>query len=379
MNDTAYPAGKVLVTGGAGFIGSHTVDLLLKRGYQVKILDSLAEPTHHLKQKPAYIPKEAEFIQGDVRDKACVSRALEGVAYIFHFAAYQDYLTDFSKFFTVNSGGTALLYEVIVENNLPVGKVVVASSQSVMGEGAYRCNGCARNFFPDIRSDRALKRKKWEHTCPDCHRGLDWLQSSETVASPRNQYALSKYSQEMISLNLGRRYGIPTCALRYSIVQGPRQSFFNAYSGACRVFCLNLYFNRAPEIFEDGKQVRDYVNIEDVLQANLLALEDKRTDYQVFNIGGGRPYTIMDLAETAISEFSKDCAPDVTGKYRFGDTRHIFSDISKMKKLGWYPEHSPRKSLSDYRNWLYRQQDVENTLDLARKEMNAQKVIRSVI
>ena len=258
---------KVLVTGGAGFIGSHTVDTLLAKGHKIRIMDSL-ERSVHLRGKPDYVPDEAEFILGDVRNKADWKIALEGIDLVFHFAAYQDYLTDFSRFFDVNSRGTALLYEVIVEEKLPVEKVIIASSQAVYGEGKYKCSKDGI-VYPDPRSLGQLERGEWELRCPKCGGKIKMELTDEARVNPQNQYAISKYSQELIGLALGQRYGIPTVCLRYSIVQGPRQSPYNLYSGALRTFALSTYFKKGSVIYEDGLQLRDYVNIEDAVRANL--------------------------------------------------------------------------------------------------------------
>jgi len=227
---------KILVTGGAGFIGSHTVDALLEKGYEVKILDNLQFPVH-LKGKPAYIPKEAEFIFGDVRDKRTLEYALSEVEAVYHFAAYQDYLPDFSTYFDVNCVSTALLYEIIVEKKLPIRKVIVAASQAVLGEGLYHCPEHGE-MVPDIRLESQLSKGDWEHHCPNCGQYMQYLPTPEHKINPQNQYAISKYTEESIAINLGKRYGIPSVAMRYSIVQGPRQSFYDAYSGALRIFSL---------------------------------------------------------------------------------------------------------------------------------------------
>ncbi len=340
---------KVLVTGGAGFIGSHTVDALLAKGYRVRIMDSL-EPPVHLKGRPDYVPEEAEFILGDVRNKADWKKALKGIDAVFHFAAYQDYLTDFSKFFDVNSRGTALLYEVIVEKKLPVEKVMVASSQAVYGEGKYECPEDGM-IYPDPRSLDQLKRGDWELRCPKCGGKIKMEPTPESRVNPANSYGISKYSQELISLTLGKRYSIPTTCLRYSIVQGPRQSFYNLYSGALRAFALSIYFKRQPVIYEDGLQLRDYVNIEDVVGANLLVMENPRADYQVYNVGGGKAYTVLELAGMVGRTFGDEVNPKITGEFRFGDTRHIVSDISKIGALGWKPTNSIEKSVNDYVAW----------------------------
>jgi dTDP-L-rhamnose 4-epimerase len=366
----------ILVTGGAGFIGSHTVDALLTKGHQVRILDNLAKPVH-TKGKPDYIPSEAEFILGDVRHKSDLERALQGIDIVFHLAAYQDYLPDFSKFFQVNAVGTALIYEIIVEQSLPVQKVIVASSQAVMGEGRYLCAGCG-DVYPNIRELYRLQRRIWEPLCPVCGGEINPGLSDEAVKNPQNQYAMSKYSQEMIAINLGRRYKIPSVGLRYSIVQGPRQSFYNAYSGAARIFCLYTFFKKAAKIYEDGHQIRDYINIADVVSANLMVMEDVRADYEVFNVGGGTPYTVLELLEIVSGVFDSNLAPEISGEFRFGDTRHIISDISKLKALGWEPKYTPQKSIKDYKDWLKEQVDIEDILNYVELELKRLKVVRSV-
>lgn len=372
---------KVLVTGGAGFIGSHTVDALVEKGHDVRILDNLQKPVH-LKGRPPWIPKEAEFMLGDVRDKTAWERALQGVDVVYHLAAYQDYLPDFSTFFHVNAVGTALLYETAVECKTELTKVVVGSSQFVQGEGIYVCPACAYRTGPPMREDCDLKKGIWEHSCPSCDEPMDWQWTSETHASPPNAYAMAKYSQEIQAITFGRRYQIPSVVLRYSIVQGPRQSFYNAYSGACRIFSLNYYFNKAPTLYEDGMQCRDFVNIHDVVRANILALEDDRMDYEVFNVGGGHAYTVSEFVQIVKQEVQKRKSdslpePDVSGLYRFGDTRNACSDITKIKSFGWEPRYSPEDSVKQYIDWLYEQENVEDVLEHAEKTMKKLDIIRS--
>ena len=242
---------KVLVLGGAGFIGSHTVDLLLNKGHEVRILDSLTPPVHQNGGSTPYIPKEVEFIRGDVRDRQALERSLENVDVVFQLAAYHDYLPDFSKFLHVNTVGTALIYELIVEKRYQVQKVIVGSSQAVYGEGKYNCpvHGIQ---YPSLRPIAQLLQRDWELGCPLCGRKMSPLPTDESVVNPHNPYAISKYSQEMIALNLGKRYGIPTACLRCSITQGPRQSFSNAYSGICRNFTTRLLNNKPPLYMKMG-------------------------------------------------------------------------------------------------------------------------------
>jgi len=367
---------RILVKGGARFIGSNTVDRLLAKGYKVRILDNLQKPVH-IKGKPDYIPEKAEFILGDVRDKATLERAMQGVDAIYHLAAYQDYLPDFSTYFHVNSVSTALIYEIIVEKNLPIQKVIVASSQAVLGEGLYRCDDHG-DLIPDIRLEEQLSKGDWEHHCPQCGNYMSYLPTPEDRINPQNQYAMSKHSQEIIAINLGKRYGIPSVAMRYSIVQGPRQSFYNAYSGAMRIFNLNLYFDRQPTIYEDGMQIRDYINYQDVVDANVMVLENDNANYQCFNVGGGKVFTVLKFYGKVQEVTGKNIEPIISKYYRYGDTRHIFSDISQLKSLGWEPKVSIEDSIRQYWEYLKKQTDIDDILEYAEKTMMKQGVVRAV-
>ena len=359
---------KVLVTGGAGFIGSHTVDLLLAKGHAVRVLDSLSPPVHVPGRRPEYLSTEVELAEGDVRDRAAWVRALDGVEAVFHLAAYQDYLPDFSKFFHVNSVGTALLYEIAVEKRLPLRKIVVASSQSVYGEGKYRCEAHGVQY-PSLRSRQQLNRKEWEPACSVCGRRLTPEPTDESVVSPHNSYAMSKHSQEQIALNLGRRYGLATVALRYSITQGARQSYRNAYSGVLRIFVMQALAGQPLTIYEDGGQLRDYVYAADVARANLLVLENDQADDRAFNVGGGKAHTVLDFARIVCKAVGRNVPLAVSGEYRLGDTRHIVSDVSRLRALGWEPTGSPDQSVAEYVAWAQTRPDFRNYADDAHRYM----------
>src|ERR1051325_2945169 len=262
--------GRALITGGAGFIGSHTAVELLRAGYDVRVLDSLTPPVHTSDGTwPDWVSADVERLAGDVGNRDDWAKALRGIDVVIHLAAYQDLLPNFSHFFHVNSVGTALWYELIVANKLPVRKVVVASTQFVYGEGRYQCAKDGE-VFPDGRDPQQLAKGSWEPVCPKCGGPIKPLSLLETHANPKNQYSIAKYSQELMAVALGRNYGIPSVAMRYSIVQGPWQSFRNAYSGVLRVFTLQLLKDQPASVFEDGRQLRDYVNVGDVARANRL-------------------------------------------------------------------------------------------------------------
>ena len=366
---------KVLITGGAGFIGSHTTDALIERGDDVVILDNLSKPVH-LKGLPSYLNPKAKFILGDVRDPKIFLDALQGVDAVVHLAAYQDYLPDFSTFFSVNAVGTALLYELIVGHKLPVKRVVVAASQAVNGEGLYRCK-IHGDQAPNARPLAQLEAGDWEMHCPQCGSTLEWQWTPETFIHPENQYALSKHSQEQIALSFGRRYDIPSVVMRYSIVQGPRQSFYNAYSGACRIFSLHYFFAKAPTVYEDGNMHRDFVNYQDVVRANLMALDDERMVGEQYNVGGGKAYTVSEFADiVARISGHPELRPKIPGVFRFGDTRSSCSNISKLRALGWEPKHAVEESVTSYINWLRDQGNVEEIFEYAEQNMRSLNVLR---
>jgi len=370
---------RALLTGGAGFIGSHTADALLREGWRVRVLDSLEEPVHPGRRVPDYLDPRVELVRGDVRDARALLDAMQGCEVVYHFAAFQDYLPIFSRFFDVNVTSTALIYELIVREKLPVRKVIVASSQATLGEGLYR-DAAQKPVLPDIRPAEQLERGEWEIRTPSGFSGpVHWQPTDETVANPQNQYGLSKIAQERVALSLGKRYGVPTVTLRYSIVQGPRQSFYNAYSGACRVFCLSFHLGRDPTIYEDGRQIRDFVNIQDVVDANLLVLHDARADYETFNVGGDKPHTVAQFAAAVAEVFEAGhYRPAPSGKYRFGDTRHICSDVGKLKRLGWKPTRTIYDSVAAYKAWLSRAQNAAEILDFCNQQMARLNVVREV-
>ncbi len=365
---------KILVTGGAGFIGSHTCDRLLELGHDVVVLDALTQPVHR-NGRPAYLSSGADFYQGDTRNRDLLTNLLRRVDAVYHFAAYQDYLTDFSRFSDVNVVSTALLFEIIVTERLDLARVIVASSQSAMGEGLYRCPVDGEQV-PDMRPEKALAAGQWDIPCPVCGGPLEMQVTPERISNPQNPYGMSKLGEEMVGINLGRRYGIPTAALRYSIVQGPRQSVYNAYSGACRIFCLSYLLGMPPTLYEDGGAIRDYVNIDDVVDANVLVLEDDRAAGRVFNVGGGQSVTTREFADIVMRQYGSSQPAMVTGEYRFGDTRHIVSDISALRGLGWEPKRRPAESVAAYAEWLEGMDGLDGVLAEANARMRALGVVR---
>ncbi len=365
---------KILVTGGAGFIGSHTCDRLMSLGHEIVVLDALNPPVHR-NRRAAYLTPGADFYQGDTRNRDLLANLLRRVDAVYHFAAYQDYMPDFSRFSDVNVVSTALIYEIVVAERLDLARIVVASSQSAMGEGLYRCPVDGEQV-PGMRPESALAAGQWDISCPVCNGPLELQTTPERISNPQNAYGMSKLGEEMVAINLGRRYGIPTVALRYSIVQGPRQSVYNAYSGACRIFCLSYLLGQAPTLYEDGGAIRDYVNIDDVVDANVLVLDDDRAVGRVFNVGGGKAVTTKEFSDIVMRHYGSAEPGRVTDEYRFGDTRHIFSDISALRALGWEPQRTPADSVAAYAAWLKSMDGLDSVLAEANARMRALGVVR---
>ncbi|RCX12542.1 dTDP-L-rhamnose 4-epimerase [Anaerobacterium chartisolvens] len=365
---------RALVTGGAGFIGSHIVDSLLLKGYEVRILDVLAGPVHRGGRKPAYLSGEAELIIGDVRDKDAVLRAIDGVDVIFHEAAEQGYMQNYSKFFHVNSVGTALLFEAIAEKRQDVRKIVIASSQAVYGEGRYFCAEHG-NFSPMPREIQHLEQGRWEHVCPVCGRAMGSIKAEEAFINPNTQYAVSKYTQEMIGFNLGRRHNIPVVCLRYSIVLGKRQSFYNMYTGILRSFAVQLMLGQAPVIFEDGRMQRDYIHVDDVAEANMCVLESAGADFKAFNVGSGISTDVLSFYSEVAGCMGSGLKPVMNGEFRVGDVRHIVSSPSGLQRLGWSFSRSVHDMVSDYIEYLNKAERVDDCFALAMKEMKEKTII----
>jgi dTDP-L-rhamnose 4-epimerase len=366
---------RILITGGAGFIGSHIADRFLQGGWAVRVMDSL-HPRVHPEGVPKHLSKEAEFLRGDVTNRSDWERALEGVDLVSHQAAYQDYVPDYSQFMATNVVGTALLFEVIAARKLPVKRVVVASSQAVYGEGQHLCP--KHNMvlaFPRKLSD--LEKGLWEVTCSRCSMPVTPRLLEEPYPNPLSPYGTSKYAQEITALKLANLLGIPCVALRYSITQGPRQSLFNQYSGIARIFTLRLLQGKPPIAFEDGRLQRDYVHVKDVAEANWLVSHDDRAAGQAFNVGSGRAITVVEYAGELAAKLGKTVEPEIPGIYRLGDARHSVSSIEKLKRLGWEPRCSFDQILEDFLAWVDGLGDVQRYFTDAHQQLLNMDVLRT--
>ncbi len=342
---------RALVTGGCGFIGGHIVDKLLARGYEVTVLDCLEAPTH-AERKPNYLPKNVRFIQGNILEKEKLLQALESVDVIFHEAATGGFTENVSKYYEWNTLATARLWEAIQEKRIPLKKFIVASSVAVYGEGKYSCEICGI-VFPPPRQKEQLEKREWELSCPHCKKIVLPLQTDEAKpVDPLLHYSQSKYDQERISLIMGKKTNIPVVALRYFLTYGTRQSPTNPYTGICSIFATAFLQHKKPLIFEDGLQTRDFVSVEDVAAANLFVLEKDEANNKVFNVGTGTSTSIKQVADTIAKELGKKPLYEVGEKWRLGDVRHIFADISSLKALGFVPKVSFEQGIKKYLEWL---------------------------
>jgi len=356
---------KILVTGGAGFIGSHLVDRLVELGYKVRVFDNLEPQVHGDKQEtPNYLNKECEFIKGDIRDREELKKALKGIEVIFHEAAMvgvAQSMYEINRYMEVNTLGTANLLDILANERNNVEKIIVASSMSIYGEGKYSCKRCG-TVFPKLRPLEQLKKRAWEMRCPTCKKSLVSLPTDEDKPLyPTSIYAISKRDQEEMCLSIGRAYKIPTVALRYFNVYGPRQALSNPYTGVAAIFSARIKNHHNPIIFEDGLQSRDFTYVTDIVQANILAMEKEEVNFEVFNVGTGRKLTILDIANILIKKLGKDeLHPEIVSKYREGDIRHCYADISKIKeKLGYRPEVEFEDGISNLINWVREEEAID--------------------
>jgi len=360
---------KILVTGGAGFIGSHIVDALVER-HEVLIYDDLSV-------KPAYINQKATFIQGDVRDRKKLASVIKDVEVIYHEAALVGAIQSMSevhKFTEINILGTASLLDVLVNEEHSVKKLILASSMTVYGEGAYYCESCGE-VFPPERSEEQLKRKVWDPPCPNCGKQIKPIPTKEeSPLYPRSLYGLTKKNQEEIVMLIAKTYGIPAVILRYNAVYGLRQRISSPYTGVGTVFATRIGNNKPPIIFEDGLQTRDFVHVKDVVQANILSLKSE-ANYQIFNVGSGEATTILELANMMIRLSGKKLKPLITGKYRVHDTRHFIADISKIKKLGFQPRVKIEDAMKETMDWVSTQK-IKDEFKKAYEEYEKKKLIR---
>jgi dTDP-L-rhamnose 4-epimerase len=368
---------RALVSGGAGLIGSHIVDLLVREGWTVRVLDNL-EPQTHKRGKPPWINASGEFIQGDIRDHNTIAAALDAIDVIFHQAAYGGYMPEIAKYVHVNSLGTAQMLEVIRENNLPIKKIVAASSQAVYSEGAGECpkHGVV---FPPVRPVEQLRKGDWQVHCPICGASTKSVPTPERAPiGGETVYGLTKVDQEKLVLLWGKQVGIPTVALRYSCTYGPRQSMFNPYTGVIAVFCTRLLNNLPPVLYEDGEQTRDFSFVEDIAHANLLAAETDKLDGMAVNVGSGHGTPIREIAKTISTALKIDIEPVAPGEFRPGEMRHLTSDTTRISSIGYKPQVELADGIQRYIDWIKGQTDVREYFSEAEQILKSKGIVHHV-
>jgi len=368
---------RALVTGGAGLIGSHVADLLRREGWSVRVLDNL-EPQTHRKGRPAWIGEDVAFIEGDVVDRETITSALADIDVVFHQAAYGGYMPEIAKYVRVNSFGTAQMLEIIREQNLPIKKIVVASSQAVYSEGAATCpeHGLV---FPDVRTVEQLQAGDWSVHCPICQAVTTSAPTPERApVGGETVYGLTKVDQEKLVLLWGKQIGIPTVALRYSCTYGPRQSIFNPYTGVIAIFCTRLLNDLPPVLYEDGEQTRDFSFVEDIARANLLAAESDKLDGLPVNVGSGQGVSIRQVAEQISDALDIHIAPEVNGEFRPGEMRHLTSGTERIRAAGYAPQIDLATGIRRYLDWIRQQADVRDYFSEAANILRSKGIVHRV-
>ncbi len=368
---------RALVTGGAGLIGSHVADLLVREGWRVRILDNL-EPNTHRRGTPAWINRDAEFVHGDLRDRVTIENALSDIDIVFHQAAYGGYMPEMAKYVQVNSFGTAQMLEVIREKNFPIKKVIVASSQAVYSEGAGRCpkHGLV---FPKVRPVEQLQRGDWSVRCPICNQPATSVPTPEQApVGGETVYGLTKVDQEKLVLLWGKQVGIPTVALRYSCTYGPRQSIFNPYTGVIAIFCTRLLNNLPPVLYEDGEQTRDFSFVEDIARANLLAATTDALDGLPVNVGSGKGVTVREIAQRVSDALGIRIAPEINGEFRPGEMRHLISGTDIIRAAGYAPQVDLAEGIDRYLDWIRSQSDVRDYFSEASESLRNKGIVHRV-
>ncbi|KKM44034.1 hypothetical protein LCGC14_1562140 [marine sediment metagenome] len=374
---------KILITGGAGFIGSHLTDKLIKENdHDITIYDTLSKQVHgQLNKPPEYLNKHASFVKGSVTDYGAFEELVKENEIVIHLAArvgVGQSMYQISKYADNNILGLANLLDILVNSNHDVEKVMISSSSTVYGEGKTSCDECGI-IFPELRFKEQLKRKDWEIYCPVCDSKVNPLSTDEkTPYNSTSIYALSKQVQEEMSLMISKTFGLKTTIMRFFLVYGPRQALSNPYTGVCSNFCTRLLNGKPPEVFEDGLQSRDFVNVMDVCQAMSLVFKSKNVNGEIFNVGTGIPISIREVANIITEKINPKLKPIFNQQYRVGDIRHCFADITKIKnKLGYDPEISFSQGIEEYLNWVKTQKKfVHDKTDKALIELNEKGLLR---
>ena len=365
---------KVLVTGGAGFIGSHLVDNLLTKGHEVIVFDNLNPQVHgNITTPPDYLSKDITFIRGDVCDRDILAEAIKDVEVVYHLAAavgLAQSMYQIEHFTLTNSGGTATLLDVLVNDENQVKKLVVASSMCIYGEGEGMCSSCGR-VSPKLRYSAPKAGESWDLKCPSCNQIVSPIPTrEEKELDCSTVYALTKKEQEQLCLLVGKTYGLDTTAMRFFGTYGSRQALSNPYTGVAAIFSTSYLAGNSPTIYEDGLQTRDLVHVKDICQGLMLAMERPEARNESFNIGTGNAVSINHVADVLRRELNPEVHPIITSKFRAGDVRHISADITKIQeKLGYSPKYSFDEGISELLPWIKAQNAVQDNSKIANEEL----------
>lgn len=373
---------RVLITGGAGFVGSHLADALAFAGYDVTLFDNLEPQVHGDTpwSRPDYLSADLRLIRGDVRDAEQLAGPLRQADVVVHLAAMVGVgqsMYQIRRYTEVNTLGAASLLQLLAENSGHVRKLVVASSMSIYGEGAYDCPRCGE-VSPRLRPEGQLMDRQWEVCCPICRAEVRPKPTAESKPLfPSSIYAINKRDHEEMFLAFGAAYRLPAVALRFFNIYGSRQALSNPYTGAAAIFCSRMMSGQPPLIFEDGEQRRDFVHVSDVVQACRLAIERSEADGQVLNVGSGQPLSINEVAAILADELGWRGGAEVSGKYRAGDIRHCYADISRIQRLlGYKPKLSLRDGVHELVGWVGRQQVIRHQVVDATRELSERGLVR---
>lgn len=374
-------SGKVLITGGAGFIGSHLADLFLANGYSVKVYDNLEPQVHGVDaERPSYLNNEVELIKGDVRDGDSFAKALKGSNVLVHFAAavgVGQSMYEITRYTSINTMGAAVVLEEAVKQKDHIEKMLVASSMSIYGEGLYKCGHCG-DLTPKLRPTEQLAERKWEMLCPECGEPCEPVPTPETKPLfPTSVYAVNKRDHEELFLSVGEAYDIPCTAMRFFNVYGERQALSNPYTGVGAIFASRLLNGKPPVVFEDGGQSRDFIHVRDIARGCLLAIENEKARGRVYNLGTGRKMSIRQVGEAIAAELGQPTDNFIVkNQYRAGDIRHCYADVSKAEKeLGFKAETVFEEGVSELCEWVA-SQTATDMVDKATEELSKRGLAR---
>lgn len=372
---------KVLITGGAGFIGSNLAFQLVNKGYKVRVMDNLSEQIHgtHSELLESIIDK-VEFIRGDVRNRDDWKKALEGQEILVHLAAETgtgQSMYEVQKYVDVNINGTAIFLDELVNGNYSIQKVIVASSRAIYGEGKYNCKTHG-NIYPNERQEADLAKGEFEPKCPHCGKDMDLMATDETSKiHPSSVYGITKQNQEQMVLNVCQSIGIPAVAFRYQNVYGPGQSLKNPYTGILSIFSTQIKNGNDINIFEDGRESRDFVYIDDVVKATIMGIEKSEANFEVFNVGNGKGTTVMEVAETLKRRYNSNVNIKTSGNFRLGDIRHNYADLSKIQsKLGFTPDYDFEEGVKRFTQWVNEQEIQADNYARSIEEMKAKGLFK---